>query len=664
MSGIKELFELGQVILSSIGVTLTVQMLFYVLYLHPRSPQVLKSCCTVCKRHVSKFVLSDHHEKFFFRRILLPILSFVSPYSYESCAAFKESLGSADESGAGPAAMPTISDRNNEGASDMQTVIISTMKQESNTVDIVATVDEMSPNLWLPSSHSIHHTAKNLRSSLEASSHANFETSRAAWVEMFSNLINTSSAPPCNTFWLDLADSYSFGAETLTHFRFFKINAIILILSGLPLLYNASVISTPFTTASNFTISNFNIGYLPQSNSNRNVCYHYFAIYIFPAFCDLFAQSFACYSDSSLSVTKDKGCPGESRSVYDDFWSAALTLGVSPAECRPPFGIYDKKLGFCKCASGYRGTVCRSGSPASVAYGFFFICACSIALAGWIFMVRARESVSALIKQRLCPQVRDFSILIQDLPPNSHLHRNELSAFFSQKFGKVKFLSFAFDDRKMFDAKELLGNCVENLETLATSNYTFQTELIKDKYLSKEEVVQCNFEVNVDFECIKKWKFRRPVDDNPGIITSIFRALLPHPCIGFALAPHFFYTMIYGQHVPDSVADRCFPTVLRVKGSSGKAENEHPSNTFPSSRIGIIEYVKSFLTAPSPNMVQWQALQAGMALLECQQSDFQNSGTAILTFENSSSKELAIRLNCRVACQARDQPSSQQSRYE
>jgi hypothetical protein len=672
MSGIQELFELGQTILSTVGGTLFLEMLIYVLYLHPQSPYVLKSYCTAWRRRVSNFVSSGSYEKFFFRRLLLPLLSFVSPYSYDSCAALKASLAPAAANDAAPSASNSAPDQLNPDASDMKTVIINA--HESNTVDIVATVDAMSPNLWLPSIHPIHDAAQLLRSALDENSHVSFESSSAAWNEVFRNLPSTSYAPHKNTFFLHLANSYSFGAETLTHFRFFKITALMLILSGLPLLYNASIISPPFSTASNFTITNVHIANLPGSPSTRNVCYHYAPLYIFPVWCDLLAASLACYSDSALSVAKDGGCPGESRKLYDDFWSAALTLGISPADCRPPFGTYNQKLGYCKCAKGYRGTVCRSGTPPSAAYGFFFILACSVAFVGWIFMVRARESVSSEIKQRLCPQVRDFSILIQDLPPNSHLHRNELSVFLSQKFGPVKFLSFAFDDRKMFDAKYSLGACVDTLENLATSSFSYQSELIKSHYLTEEEVAQCSFNVNVDFERIKEWKYRRPADDKPGIVASMLRLLLPHPCIGFVLAPTFLYRMIYWENIPDCYADRCFPSILRVKGSSGTAPgaaNEY-SSALPfvftdgvatsSSRIGLIEYLKSFVSGPSPNMVQWQALQAGMSLLECQQSDFQNTGTAIVTFEHSSSKELAVRLNCKVACQARDQPSSQQSR--
>ena len=89
MSGIQELFELGQTILSTVGVTLFLEMLIYVLYLHPQSPYVLKSYCTAWRRRVSNFVSSGSYEKFFFRRLLLPLLSFVSPYSYDSCAALK-----------------------------------------------------------------------------------------------------------------------------------------------------------------------------------------------------------------------------------------------------------------------------------------------------------------------------------------------------------------------------------------------------------------------------------------------------------------------------------------------------------------------------------------------------------------------------------------------
>ena len=46
MSDISQLFQLGQVILSTVGVSLTLEMFLYVLYLHPQYPPILKRCCT------------------------------------------------------------------------------------------------------------------------------------------------------------------------------------------------------------------------------------------------------------------------------------------------------------------------------------------------------------------------------------------------------------------------------------------------------------------------------------------------------------------------------------------------------------------------------------------------------------------------------------------
>ena len=396
MSDISQLFQLGQVILSTVGVSLTLEMFLYVLYLHPQYPPILKRCCTFLSGRVSNFVSSGSHERFLYRRILLPILSFVSPYSYGACAALKRALSPQLQHATGSASALSSEEPTGSPGADKITVAIHT--KDTRALDIVAAVDDMTPNLWLPPDHPVHAAARNLRTSLDGNvSQPAFESSRAAWVREYENLPTSSIAPPSNTFWLDLACSYSFGAETLTHFRFFKITFVVLILSGLPLLYNASIIDVPFNVNSNFTISAFNLGFFPQS-SNRNVCYQFFALYVFPFWCEWFVPS--CYSDSSTS-----GCSGSTRQEKDDFFSAALTLGISPADCRPPFGVYVEKSGYCQCAPGYVGTVCRSRSPASATYGFFFILSASVAFVGWVSMVRARESISSEIKSRLCPQV-------------------------------------------------------------------------------------------------------------------------------------------------------------------------------------------------------------------------------------------------------------------
>jgi hypothetical protein len=663
MSDIKQLFELGQVILSTVGVTLTIEMFLYVLYVHPHYPLILKRCCTFLSQRVSNFVSSGSHDRFFYRRILLLLLSFVSPYSYSALAALKRTL-SPQSAHATNFAPPHSADEPVISPGDDK-ITVSINKKEITGEDIVAAVDGMTPNLWLPSNHPIHAAARKLRSSLGGSIAA-YETSSAAWVEEFSNLPKSSVSPPSNTFSLDLASSYSFGAETLTHFRFFKITFVVLLLSGFPLLYNASIIDVPFAINSNFTISSYNLGFFPQTN-NRNVCYHFFAIYVFPIWCDWLGLA-ACYSDSLQS-----GCSSSPRQQRDDFWSAALTIGISPADCRPPFGTYTEQSGYCQCAPGYVGTVCRSGSPASAAYGFFFIFAASVSFVGWILMVRARESISSGIKNRLCPQVRDYSVLIQDLPPNSHLNRNELCSFLSKKFGPVKFLSFAFDDRKLHDSKEALGACVENYENLASSNFDYQSELIQKRILTELQVATADFKIDVNFECVQKWKFLPDPTDQPGAVRSVLRALLPHPSIGFVLAPQCLYSFIYGPNIPDSYATRCFPTVLRPTGTSTcPVESHEHSAALPvvfddglstsCSRIGVFEYMKSFVFAPSPNVIQWQALQAATSILECHGQECQNSGTAVATFEHASSKELAIRLNNKVACQARDEPAKKSSR--
>ena len=48
---------------------------------------------------------------------------------------------------------------------------------------------------------------------------------------------------------------------------------------------------------------------------------------------------------------------------------------------------------------------------------------------------------------------RDFSVLVQGLPPNAHLMRQSICDYLSAKFGNLRFVSFAFDDRILFDAK-------------------------------------------------------------------------------------------------------------------------------------------------------------------------------------------------------------------
>ena len=428
------------------------------------------------------------------------------------------------------------------------------------------------------------------------------------------------------------------------------------------MLYNVSILDVPFVANQNFSISDYNIAALPEgSPPTKSTCFAYFAMYLFPIWCDWCLGSIclpiACYNTSISS-----GCPN-GPSQARDFWSDALTLGISPADCRQPFGTYFQSSGYCQCNSGYVGTVCRSGTPATPVYGFFFMMAASVAFLAWIFMVRAREAVTLEIKQRLCPQVRDYSVLIQDLPPNSHLNRNELCTFLSKKFGRVKFLSFAFDDRKLFDSKQELGACVEKLEELATSDFDYQSELIKNKVLTPSEVALAEFEIIHDFDCVKQWTYKRNPEDKPGLIfgliKSIFRLALPHPSIGFALAPHFFYVMIHGSNIPASSEARGFPSVLKPKGASKPDQTAETTSV----RVGLIEYYKSFVFEPSASMVQWQALQAMMSILECHAQECKNSGTAIATFERSSDKETALRLNSRVACQARDEPTRQQSRY-
>jgi hypothetical protein len=657
MSSIQQLFELGQAILSSVAVTLTLQMLFNMLYAHPRNSQILKRCCSFLRTHVSNFVVSGKHENFFYHRLVLPVLSKISPYSYNSCAALKTILTASSTEANSTSTIAADPQAGSPGASrstSMLTIILDA--KQTATLDIEATVDRMIPNQWIPHDHPVHAAANNLRSSFK-NGVSSFESSLAAWVtarrEMTSE--KTALTPPSSTLWLNLSDCYSFGAETLMHFRFFKITTVVLIFSGLPLLYNVSILDVPFVASQNFSISDYNIAALPESSPPaKSTCFTYFALYLFPIWCDWCLGSIclpiACYNTSTSSGCKSG--PNQAK----DFWSDALTLGISPADCSQPFGTYMQSAGYCQCNSGYVGTVCRSGTPAGPAYGFFFMLATSVAFFAWIFMVRAREAVTLEIKQRLCPQVRDYSILIQDLPPNSHLNRNELCSFLSKKFGRVKFLSFAFDDRKLFDSKEALGACVEKLEELATSNFDYQSELIKNKILTQSEVAVADFEIAHDFECVKQWTYKRAPEDKPGLINSLCRLALPHPSIGFVLAPHFLYRMIYGPNIPASSEARGFPAVLKPKGASG------PVQAPTSVRVGLVEYVKSFVLQPSASMVQWQALQAMQSILECQAQECQNSGTAIATFVLSSHKEIALRLNSRVACQARDEPSRQQSR--
>ena len=220
MSDISQLFQLGQVILSTVGVSLTLEMFLYVLYLHPHYPPILKRCCTFLSGRVSNFVSSGSHERFLYRRILLPILSFVSPYSYGACAALKRALSPQLQHATGSASALSSEEPTGSPAADKITVAIHT--KDTRALDIVAAVDDMTPNLWLPPDHPVHAAARNLRTSLDGNvSQAAFESSRAAWVREYENLPTSSIAPPSNTFWLDLACSYSFGAETLTHFRFF-----------------------------------------------------------------------------------------------------------------------------------------------------------------------------------------------------------------------------------------------------------------------------------------------------------------------------------------------------------------------------------------------------------------------------------------------------------
>jgi hypothetical protein len=394
-----------------------------------------------------------------------------------------------------------------------------------------------------------------------------------------------------------------------------------------------------------------------ESDFHRNVCYHYFALYLFPLWCD-FLGATPCYSNSFRT-----GCPiPPSRSLRDDFWSGLLTLGISPADCRLPFGVYLEDKGYCQCSPGYVGTVCRSGNPAHLFYGFIFIVSCMIALFGWIFMVRAREAVSTAIQQRLCPQVRDYSVLIQDLPPNSHLHRSQLCEFLSRRFGPVKFLSFAFDDRKLYDAKEHLRMCRETLERQIITDYDYQSELIKKHVLSQDDAAASVFKIVVDFDTVKNCEiFQFNANEQPGIIRSLLRSLLPHPSIGFVLAPRFIYTWIYGRNAAtirclEDSSERCFPSVLRIQGSSSSSASDVVAASESSiCRVSLFDYMKSFVLGPSPDVLQWQALHAAAAVLQCQQTEFMNSGTAIATFTHASSKELAVRLMGQFACQGRDQ---------
>jgi hypothetical protein len=667
MSDIAQLFELGQAIISSVFVVLAVQMLFNTLYAHPRNSRVLKRSCTFLRDLVSKFCLSGKHESFLFRKLVFPALSGVTPYTYDSCATLKTILLASSAVLNPIAKTEAIAEIRAVAPSEAKTdghahpSAITTDKKDISTLDIESIVDKMTPNQWIQPNHPIHSSANQLRSSLKQGIDA-FETALASWKQAKREMDNNGSTPSSNAFSLDLAECYSFGSETIMHFRFFKITAVVFILSGIPLLYNVSVMDVPFVANQNFSISDYNIAALPQgSKSLKSTCHAYFALYLFPLFCDWCVGGIclpvACYNTSIPS-----GCKS-GPSLAKDFWSDVFTVGISPADCRPPWGTYEPSLGYCECSDGYLGTVCRSGAPATAAYGFFFMAATLISVFAWIFMVRARESVSAMMKERLCPQVRDFSILIQDLPPNSHLNRNELCSFLSKKFGPVKFLSFAFDDRKLFDGKEALGNCRDTLEEMANSNFDYQTQLISNKVLTENEVATADFEVIHDFEGVKQWAFKRDsteiLSGFSGFIKKIFRFALPHPSIGFVLAPHFIYRKIYGENIP-LPESRGFPTVLRLKGASNPAMPESVDTII---RVGVVEYFKSF-KKPSASIVQWQALQATMSILECQSQECQNSGTAICTFERSCDRDVALRLNSRVVCQARDQRSAEQSRHD
>ena len=221
MSDIQQLFELGQVILSCVGVTLTLQMLFNVVFAHPRNSQILKRCCTFAKTYVSNFVVSGKHQTFFYRRLVLPVLSKVSPYSYNSCAALKTVLTASSTEGHS-VSVPAADEQSGSSGADLRTIIIDAKQIAS--IDIEATVDRMIPNQWIPHDHPIHATANNLRSSLGLNKDASsFERAMAAWVTEKGKMAKTASTPPSSTFWLDLSSCYNFGAETLTHFRFFKI---------------------------------------------------------------------------------------------------------------------------------------------------------------------------------------------------------------------------------------------------------------------------------------------------------------------------------------------------------------------------------------------------------------------------------------------------------
>jgi hypothetical protein len=219
MSDIQQLFELGQVILSCVGVTLTLQMLFNVVFAHPRNSQILKRCCTFARTLVSNFVVSGKHETFFYRRLVLPVLSKVSPYSYSSCAALKTVL-TASSTEANSVSVPAAHEQAGSSSAFLRTIIIDA--KQTATIDIEATVDRMIPNQWIPYDHPIHATANNLRSSLNKDA-SSFESAIAAWVRAKREMASTASTPPSSTFWLDLSSCYNFGAETLTHFRFFKI---------------------------------------------------------------------------------------------------------------------------------------------------------------------------------------------------------------------------------------------------------------------------------------------------------------------------------------------------------------------------------------------------------------------------------------------------------
>jgi hypothetical protein len=477
--------------------------------------------------------------------------------------------------------------------------------------------------------------------------------------------------------------------------------AIVTVLSALPLLYNAFYISGGLDNDfMSFSLSDFNIGNMSDQNSYPPQCFFPAPLYLLPALCDFDGLiSTSCYANVSQACPVHWDNPA-------DFWSSLLTIFIGARQnCAPPSGTWIQDQGYCQCSVGYRGTVCRSGQPPSFTYGIAFMASSLVGVFSWIWMVRHRIELKKILQKRICPQERDFSILIQDLPPNSHLNRQALANYLSRTFnGSIKFLSFAFDDRDLYDAKHKLSQLKKDLSHLVTSSYKEQEKYFL-KILTQNQISLGDFEISCDCGVIKSYKFQ---PSPSGWFEQMLSSLFPHPSIGFSL-PNCFncvYKFVHGKEYLPHETNCGFPEVLKVHPSDQSPANQSVFEkgarvavqglNLDSSQNGVIQdfdvatgrynvlmdadnslkqvqpenmqqityttvslseyYMNLFLGSKCSNVIQWNALLSAKKVLENQDTLYQNSGTAIATFTNISSQQAAVRIATRVACQGKDQP--------